>query len=102
MVAQCSTRTGHRDPAERFRVSTGGFQVDQCRGAPDATAGAPANTFAERWVSTVRRECLDRILIYNTRHLLAVLGAYLTHYNGHRPHQGRGQLHLIETRPQRR
>ncbi|MEH1130891.1 integrase, partial [Micromonospora sp. CPCC 206061] len=30
---------------------------------------------------TVRRECLDRILIYNTRHLLAVVREYLAHYN---------------------
>jgi transposase InsO family protein len=50
-----------------------------------------ANALAERWVRTVRRECLDRIQIYNTRHLLAVLGGYLAHYNGHRAHQGRGQ-----------
>src|SRR5436309_15967952 len=50
-----------------------------------------ANAYAERWVRTVRRECLDRILVYNTRHLLTVLREYLAHYNGHRPHQGRGQ-----------
>ncbi|MFV2104736.1 integrase core domain-containing protein [Micromonospora sp. LOL_024] len=50
-----------------------------------------ANAFAERWVRTVRRECLDQILIYNTRHLLVVLPEYLAHYNRHRPHQGRRQ-----------
>ncbi len=49
-----------------------------------------ANAHAERWVRTVRRECLDRVLIYNTRHLPIVL-VYLAPYNRHRPHQGRGQ-----------
>jgi putative transposase len=50
-----------------------------------------ANAYAERWVRTIRRECLDRMLIYDTRHLVVVLREYLAHFNGHRPHQGRGQ-----------
>ena len=50
-----------------------------------------ANAHAERWVRTARRECLDRMLIYGQRHLMAVLDEYVTHYNEHRPHQGRGQ-----------
>ncbi|WP_446220052.1 integrase core domain-containing protein [Micromonospora sp. IBHARD004] len=50
-----------------------------------------ANAYAERWVRTVRRECLDRMLIYNRRHLLATLDEYVAHYNEHRPHQARHQ-----------
>lgn len=50
--------------------------------------GAPnANAYAERWVGTLRRECLDRILIVNRRHLEQVLRLYTAHYNQHRPHR---------------
>ncbi|WP_207232351.1 integrase core domain-containing protein [Micromonospora kangleipakensis] len=49
------------------------------------------NEYAERWVRTVRRECLDRMLIYNWRHLLATLDESVAHYNEHRPHQARHQ-----------
>jgi transposase InsO family protein len=45
-----------------------------------------ANAYAERFVGTVRRECLDRILIVGRRQLERVLRVYLDHYNGHRPH----------------
>jgi putative transposase len=57
-----------------------------------------ANAYAERWVRTVRRECLDRILIYNPRHLLATLEEYVRHYNEHRPHQGREQRPRVRRR----
>jgi putative transposase len=45
-----------------------------------------ANAYAERWVRTVRTECLDWLLILNRHHLHRVLGAYLRHYNTSRPH----------------
>jgi putative transposase len=38
-----------------------------------------ANAYAEGWARTVRRDCLDRMLIYNPRHLLGVLGEFVAH-----------------------
>jgi transposase InsO family protein len=47
-----------------------------------------ANAVAERWVGTVRRECLDWKLILGRRHLERTLRTFLAHYNGHRAHRG--------------
>jgi len=51
-----------------------------------------ANAYAERWVGTVRRECLDRMLVFGRRHLASVLAEYADHYNRHRPHRALGQV----------
>jgi putative transposase len=66
-----------------------------------------ANAYAERWVGTVRRELLDRMLIFGCWQLRAVLAEYVEHYNGHRPHRALGQahrsgpsLHLPSCRPE--
>jgi putative transposase len=50
-----------------------------------------ANAVAERWVGTVRRELLDRMLIVGRRQLETVLSVYVAHYNEHRPHRALGQ-----------
>jgi putative transposase len=55
-----------------------------------------ANAYAERWVRTVRAECLDWMLVWNQRQLHRVLTEYLRHYNTVRPHRG---LDLRPPRP---
>jgi putative transposase len=47
-----------------------------------------ANAFCERWVGTVRAECLDWTVVLGRRHLERVLRAYVRHYNEARPHRG--------------
>jgi putative transposase len=64
---------------DRFSASTGEVLRTPVQ-APNA------NAFAERWVGTVRDECLDWLLIVGRGHLEQVLRVYVEHYNVHRPH----------------
>jgi putative transposase len=58
-----------------------------------------ANAIAERFVGTIRRELLDRILIINQRHATAVLREYERHHNNHRPHRTLGQAAPLRPLP---
>jgi putative transposase len=49
-----------------------------------------ANAFCERLIGTVRRECLDWLIVLNEQHLRAVLGEWVPHYNHGRPHASLG------------
>ncbi len=48
------------------------------------------NAFAERLIASIRRECLDHVIVLNERHLRRLLRAYLAYYNTARPHQSLG------------
>ena len=50
-----------------------------------------ANAVCERFLGSVRRECLDHVIILGERHMLRVLREYLAFFNTGRPHQGIGQ-----------
>jgi transposase InsO family protein len=63
------------------------FQTEGIRVIRTPVQAPNANAHAERWVRTLRAECLDRILILGRRHLEHVLRVYRCHYNEHRPHR---------------
>jgi putative transposase len=69
------------------------LQVEGAEGADRRMQQCPpvqapnASAHAERWIRTVRVECLDWLLIVGRGHLEQVLRVYVEHYNGHRPHR---------------
>ena len=67
------------------------FRSEGIRIVKTPVRASRVNAFAERFVGTVRRECLDRILILGRRHLKQVLAEYIAHYNEHRPHRALDQ-----------
>jgi putative transposase len=89
-----------RDRDQKF---TGGFD-DVFRGSGLEIIRTPfrvpqANGVAERFVRTVRSECLDWLLILNDQRLDRVLNVFVAHYNGHRPHRALALTPPRATRP---
>src|SRR5438876_5609668 len=63
------------------------FRSERVRILKTPVRAPKANAIAERFVRTVRSECLDWLLIINRRHLERVLRVFVDHYNTHRPHR---------------
>ena len=77
-----------RDRDGKFTTAFDGvFAANGTRVIKTPVRSPQANSFAERFVGTLRRECLDHVLIFGEQHLRNVLAEYAQHYNGHRPHQ---------------
>ena len=69
-------RLTKENPTEGFQVIHTPFQAPY------------ANAYAERWIRTVREECLDHLLFLNETHLWLVLKTFNDYFNGARSHQG--------------
>ena len=75
-----------RDHDTKFTSSFDAVRQRGHRGHQDSDPRPRANAI-ERFAGTVRRECLDRLLVLGRRHLEVVLAEYIEHYNRYRPHR---------------
>jgi transposase InsO family protein len=86
---QLSTRFLLRDHDAKFsRAFDNVFRTEGAQVIRTPIRAPRANAYAERWVQSVRAECVDWTLVLGRRHLLRLLGIYVRHYNQQRPHRG--------------
>ena len=65
-----------------------------------ASAGQDANAFAERWVRSVKQECLSKLILFGEGSLKRALTEFTAHYHSERPHQGKGNTLLFPSQNQ--
>ncbi len=53
------------------------------------------NAYAERWVRSVKEECLSKVMLFGERSLRRALNEYVDHYHAERNHQGKGNVLLF-------
>jgi putative transposase len=92
-LAEEGTQIGFliRDRDAKFSRSFNAvFGSEGIRVIPTPIRAPNANAFAERWIETLRADCLDWLLILGPRHLDRILRIYVHHYNRRRTHRGLG------------
>jgi transposase InsO family protein len=67
-----------------FRSRVKGMQIDEVVTAPNSPF---QNPYAERVIGSIRRECLDHLIVLNEDHLRRILRSYFNYYHDSRPHQ---------------
>jgi len=75
------------------------FRAEGIRIVLTAPQAPCMHAIMERWVGSVRREVLDRMLVINAAHLRKVLSEYESHFNGHRPHRALNQASPLRALP---
>ena len=96
-----------RDPAIRFLIRDNDkkftqsfdtvFRSEGIDVIPTPYRAPNANAYSERWIRSVREECLDKLLIINQAHLRRVMLEYIEFFNTARPHQGLDQQIPVPT-----
>src|SRR5271165_5628028 len=69
----------------------------QARGVEVIPVGPLApnlSAHAERWVLSIKSECLDHFVVFGESHLRYLIDEYVAHYHTERPHQGKGNVPL--------
>ena len=93
-----ATRALVRDRGSRFtRAFDEIFRTEGCKVLKTPVRTPVANAFAERWIGTLRRELLDRTVIWNRHQLERLVVDYVGHYNMHRPHRSLDQRPPVAT-----
>jgi transposase InsO family protein len=90
----CLLRDRDQVYGEQFRHRVKGMRIEEVLTAPHSPW---QNPFAERLISSIRRECLDHIVVLGERHLRRILARYFTYY-----HRARTHLALDKDAPDRR
>jgi putative transposase len=83
-------RDGKFCPAFQYIIDTAGVQR-----VPLPPRSPNLNTYAERWVRSVKEEALSRLILFGERALRHALTKYMTHFHQERPHQGKGNVVLL-------
>jgi hypothetical protein len=83
-----------------FSIIADIFESGDVKTLPLPARSPNLNAFAERWVKSVKDECLSKLILFGEASLRRTLREYLVHYHVERNHQGKGNVLLFPTATQ--